>query len=86
MICSTPRSPSLTGTPTNESCTPYSPCRNTEHGRIFFLSLRIDSTISAAAAPGAYQALVPTSFVISAPPFAVRGADRVDAFLAAAAP
>ena len=46
-----------------------------EHGggRIFFLSLRMASTISAAAAPGAYQALVPTSFVISAPPLAVRG-------------
>ena len=29
-------------------------------------------TISAAADPGAYQALVPTIFVISAPPFAVR--------------
>ena len=46
--------------------------RNTEHGRITFLSLRMASTISAAAAPGAYQALVPTSFVISAPPLAVR--------------
>ena len=30
------------------------------------------STISAAAAPGAYHALVPTSLVISAPPSAVR--------------
>ena len=52
MICSTPRAPSFTGTPTNRSRTPYSPCRNTEHGRIFFLSLRIVSTISAAAEPG----------------------------------
>ena len=51
---------------------PYSPCRNTEHGMIFFLSFRIASTISAAAEPGAYQALVPTSSVISRPPRAVR--------------
>ena len=41
MICSTPRAPSFTGTPTNRSWIPYSPCRKTEHGRIFFLSLRI---------------------------------------------
>ena len=51
---------------------PYSPCRNTEHGMIFFWSFRIASTISAADAPGAYHALVPTSLVISAPPLAVR--------------
>src|SRR3954465_11382486 len=72
MICSTPRAPSLTGTPTKRSRIPYSPCRNTEQGKIFFLSLRMTSTISAAAEPGAYQALVPTSLVISAPPSAVR--------------
>ena len=72
MICSTPLAPSFTGTPTNRSWMPYSPCRNTEHGMIFFWSLRIASTISAADAPGAYQALVPTSLVISAPPLAVR--------------
>ena len=36
------------------------------------IPLRMISTISAAADPGAYQALVPTSFVISAPPSAVR--------------
>ncbi len=39
---------------------------------IFFWSFRIASTINAADAPGAYHALVPTSLVISAPPFAVR--------------
>ena len=72
MICSTPRAPSLTGTPTNRSLIPYSPCRKIEHGTIFFLSFRMISTISAAADPGAYHALVPTSLVISAPPFAVR--------------
>src|SRR5581483_4287642 len=71
-ICSSPRAPSLHGTPTKTSRTPYSPCRNTEHGMIFFLSRRMASTISTTDAPGAYQALVPTSFVISAPPFAVR--------------
>src|SRR3954466_232342 len=72
MICSTPRAPSFTGTPTKRSRMPYPPCRNTEHGTIFFLSLRMISTISAAADPGAYHALVPTSLVISAPPSAVR--------------
>src|SRR5207247_8309890 len=76
MIFSSPRDPSLQGTPTNRSLTPYSPCRNTEHGRIFFLSSRIASTISTADAPGAYQALVPTISVISRPPRAVRAAIR----------
>src|SRR6478672_9139766 len=46
MISSRPRAPSLQGTPTNRFCVPYSPCRYTEHGRIFFLSSRMASTIS----------------------------------------
>ena len=50
--------------------TPYSPCRNTEHGRIFFLSLRMHSTISAAAAPGAHRARADSQSF--APPSAVR--------------
>ena len=36
-----------TGTPTNNPSTPYSPCNFTATGRIFFLSSRIASTISA---------------------------------------
>ena len=41
-------------------------------GRTRFWSSRIASTISATAAPGAYQAEVPSSCTISPPPLAVR--------------
>ena len=47
-----------------------------EHGKIFFLSSMIASTISTTDAPGAYHALVPTSCVISRPPPAVRAEIR----------
>src|SRR5271157_29248 len=53
MICSMPWEPSLHGTPTNNPLMPYSPSRYAAQGRIFFLSLRIASTISVAAADGA---------------------------------
>src|SRR5450756_557242 len=51
--CSTPFSPSFTGTPENIPFTPYSPSRNAEQGSIFFLSSSTASTISSAAAEGA---------------------------------
>src|ERR1039458_1307432 len=57
--CSTPDDPSLHGTPTYNPLTPYSPSRYAAAGKIFFLSLRIASTISTTADDGAYHALVP---------------------------
>src|SRR6266702_3189100 len=44
---------SFTDTPTKSPLIPYSPSRYTAHGRIFFLSFRIASTISTTAADGA---------------------------------
>jgi hypothetical protein len=52
--------------------TPYWPSRYTVHGRTRFSSRQIESTICAAAAPGAYQAEVPRSSTISPPPKRVR--------------
>src|ERR1019366_5515331 len=52
-IFSIPAAPNFTGTPTNSPWMPYSPSRYAAHGRTFFLSFRIDSAISTAAADGA---------------------------------
>src|SRR6476659_7610130 len=51
---------------------PNSPSSKAVQGRTRFWSSRIASTISAIAAPGAYQAEVPSSCTISPPPLAVR--------------
>ena len=51
---------------------PYSPSRYAVQGSTRFWSSAIESTISAAAAPGAYQADVPSSSTISPPPLRVR--------------
>ena len=51
---------------------PYSPSRYAVHGRTRFSSRTIASTICAAAAPGAYQAEVPSRLTSSPPP--LRGA------------
>ena len=45
--------PSFTGTPTYKPLMPYSPSRYAAHGSTFFLSFKIDSAISTAAAEGA---------------------------------
>src|SRR5688500_17666457 len=47
---------------------PYSPLRLTQQVNNFFSSRTIDSTKAAPAAPGAYQAEVPSNFVRVAPP------------------
>src|SRR5205085_9294001 len=52
-IRSIPFAPRTTGTPTKSPWIPYSPSRYAAQGRIFFLSLKIASTISTAAAEGA---------------------------------
>ncbi len=51
---------------------PYSPSRYAVHGSTRFSSRQIESTICAAAAPGAYQADVPRRLTISPPPNFVR--------------
>ena len=51
---------------------PYSPSRYAVQGSTRFSSSTIESTIWAAAAPGAYHAEVPSRLTISPPPFAVR--------------
>ena len=51
---------------------PYSPSSSAVHGSTRFSSSAIASTICAAAAPGAYQAEVPSRFTISPPPLRVR--------------
>src|SRR5690242_19057199 len=76
MICSMPRAPSFTGTPTKRPLMPYSPSRYAAQGRIFLRSLMMASTISTTAAEGAYQALVFRSPTISAPPSRVRWTRR----------
>src|SRR5438876_709709 len=56
---------------------PYSPSSSAVHGRTRFSSSMIASAICAAAAPGAYQADVPSSCTSSPPPFAVRWTSAV---------
>ena len=51
---------------------PYSPSSSAVHGRTRFWSRTIESTIWATAAPGAYQADVPSRFTTSPPPLRVR--------------
>ena len=57
---------------------PYSPSRYAVHGSTRFSSRQIASTIWAAAAPGAYQADVPSSLTISPPPTARALDHRLD--------
>ena len=57
---------------------PYSPSRYAVHGSTRFSSSMIESTICAAAAPGAYQAEVPSRSTSSPPPFAVRSTIACD--------
>src|SRR5207302_10175599 len=72
MISSTPPVPSLTGTPMYRPSIPYSPSSSAVQGSTRFWSSRIESTICATAAPGAYQADVPSRFTTSPPPLRVR--------------
>ena len=57
---------------------PYSPSSSAVHGSTRFWSSRIESTICATAAPGAYQADVPSRFTTSPPPFARALDHRLD--------
>ena len=67
-IFSIPFFPRITGTPIQRSFKPYSPSSKAEHGNIFFWSQAIACTKEETAAPGAYQALVPSILVKVAPP------------------
>src|SRR5580704_7541383 len=67
-IFSQPFLPMTTGTPRQISFCPYSPFSETQQVNNFFSSRTIASTKAAPAAPGAYHALVPISFVRVAPP------------------
>src|SRR5688572_32168039 len=67
-IFSHPFLPITTGTPRQISFCPYSPSRLTQQVNNFFSSRTMLSTSAAPAAPGAYHAEVPMSFVSVAPP------------------
>ena len=56
------------------SLSPYSPSRRAEQEMSFFWSPKTAATTCAAAAPGAYHADVPRSFVRVAPPTIVSAA------------